>query len=60
MVRYRAALRSQNLMVCGDTRASFDIINGVNRPPAHDIPAPLPSEELKHWMDSPGNHKHGN
>eukprot|EP00619_Florenciella_sp_RCC1007_P015042 CAMPEP_0205907354 /NCGR_PEP_ID=MMETSP1325-20131115/2496_1 /ASSEMBLY_ACC=CAM_ASM_000708 /TAXON_ID=236786 /ORGANISM="Florenciella sp., Strain RCC1007" /LENGTH=217 /DNA_ID=CAMNT_0053273445 /DNA_START=75 /DNA_END=728 /DNA_ORIENTATION=- len=51
MVRYRAALRSQNLMVCGDTRASFDIINGVNRPPAHEIPAPQPSEQLKQWID---------
>merc|ERR1711879_305927 len=32
MVRYRAALRSQNLLVCGDTRVSYDIINGTGRP----------------------------
>mmetsp|Transcript_26373 Transcript_26373/g.76892 ORF Transcript_26373/g.76892 Transcript_26373/m.76892 type:complete len:209 (-) Transcript_26373:242-868(-) len=32
LVRYRAALRSQNLMVCGDSRVSYDIINGEGRP----------------------------
>ena len=37
-------------MVCGDTRASFDIINGTDRPVATDIPPPTPSEELQKNM----------
>jgi hypothetical protein len=28
LVRYRASLRTQNLVECGDTRVSYDIING--------------------------------
>ena len=44
LVRYRAALRSQNLMVCGDTRVNYDIINGSGRPPHQPPPMPQPHD----------------
>ena len=44
LVRYRAALRSQNLMVCGDTRVNYDIINGSGRPLHAPPPMPQPHE----------------
>jgi hypothetical protein len=38
LVRYRGALRAKNLLECGDTRVSYDILNGANLPP-HVPPA---------------------
>lgn len=32
LVRYRAALRAQNMVANGDTRVTYDIINGANAP----------------------------
>jgi hypothetical protein len=50
-VRYRAALRSQNLMRCGDTRTGYNIISGHSRPNV-DVPdAPEPSDSLAVHME---------
>jgi len=47
----RAALRSQNLMRCGDTRTGYNIISGHSRPNV-DVPdAPEPSDALAVHME---------
>lgn len=45
-VRYRAALRSQNLLRCGDSRTGYDIVSGQGRPPMPAPPEPMPSDAL--------------
>mmetsp|Transcript_6402 Transcript_6402/g.7789 ORF Transcript_6402/g.7789 Transcript_6402/m.7789 type:complete len:214 (-) Transcript_6402:146-787(-) len=49
LVRYRAALRAKNLVECGDTRSSCDIINGTDLP-SHIPPARphVPQLDLHH------------
>jgi len=50
-VRYRAALRSQNLMRCGDTRTGYDIVSGHSRPNVEVPGQPEPSDSLAEHME---------
>ena len=44
LVRYRASLRAQNLVEKGDTRVSYDILNGANRAEATTPARPAPND----------------
>lgn len=50
MVRYRGALRAQNIVQQGDTRVSYDIVNGASLAPQLPPARPQPNEALR----SPG------
>ncbi|KAJ8598349.1 hypothetical protein CTAYLR_003001 [Chrysophaeum taylorii] len=51
-VRYRAAVRSRHLQLCGDTRAGYNIINGTNHPTLGMPPEPAPAEPLARHIDA--------
>lgn len=51
-IKYRAALRSRNLQINGDTRAGYNIINGIEAPPLNVPPRPQPSDALASHIDA--------
>lgn len=50
LIHYRSAVRAHKLVVQGDTRATFNIINGIDRP------APVPPSISEYTgLYPPGN-----